>query len=149
MPKWAADYSLAAEITQPLINLVLDKFLAALQANLKYSASFGIGSFDAEVKDLQILDLTDPAPIGGVVTDLRAKAEFKLRLFGLNIINTNMFFQIDDIEIDFATTPAGMPKGIVLRALPTMNISISFPNTRFIIRWLLNRVIAPLVTFGI
>lgn len=150
MAKWAANYSLATEITRPLINMVLYKFLQAMSAQLSYKTRFGFGSFEAEVMNLVILDLTDPGKPGdGVETDLRLEANFKLKIFGINIVKTNMIFQIDNVEMGFSVTPAGMPKGIVIRNNPKMKISVTFPKAKFIAGWILNKVIAPIVTFGI
>ena len=147
---WAAGFTLALEINQTIINLVLDKFLQSLQAQLNYQAKLGrIGSFEATVKDLEILDLEDPAPLGGVVTDLRAQADFKMKLFGIQIVNTTMTFSIDNVELDLSRTAAGLPKGVVIKVTPTLSVKISFSGGNFLVKWLLNGIIAPLVSFGI
>lgn len=147
---WAAGFSLALEINQTIINLVLDRFLRSLQAQLTYQANLGrIGSFEATVKDLEILDLEDSAPLGGVETDLLAQADFKMKLFGIQIVNTTMTFTINDVEIDLSRTPAGQPKGVVLKVTPTLSIQVQFTGGNFLVKWFLNGVIAPLVSFGI
>tara|TARA_R110000744_G_scaffold280118_2_gene392239 strand:- start:91 stop:1419 length:1329 start_codon:yes stop_codon:yes gene_type:complete len=147
---WAAGFSLALEINQTILNLVLDKFLQSLQAQLTYQARLGrIGSFEASVKDLEILDLEDPAPLGGVLTDLQAKADFKLRLFGIQLVNTTLAFTIDNVELNLSRTAAGQPKGIVIQIAPTLSIRISFTGGNFLINWILNGIIAPLITFGV
>lgn len=147
---WAAGFTLALEINQPIINLVLDKFLQTLQTQLIYQANLGsIGSFEAEVKDLEILDLEDPAPLGGVVTDLQALADFKLKLFGIQLVNTTMKFTINNVELQLSKTSAGQPKGIVIKITPTLSIKITFTGGHFLAKWILNGIIAPLVSFGI
>lgn len=147
---WAAGFTLALEINQPVINLVLDKFLQSLQAQLSYQAKLGrIGSFEATVKDLEILDLEDPAPLGGVVTDLQAQADFKMKLFGIQIVNTTMTFTINNVELDLSRTAAGLPKGVVIKVTPTLSVKISFTGGNFLVNWFLNGIIAPLVSFGI
>lgn len=150
MAIWTADFAVATEITVDVINLVLDRYLRALQAQLQYTARLGsIGSFSAELTDLSILDVEDTAPLGGVETDLEAKANFKLRLFGINLVNTNMLFTINNLEIDLTKTQGGSPKGLVIKNTPNFSLNMRFPNARFILGWLLNRMVAPLVTFGV
>ena len=151
MPKWAADFALATEISRLVINLVLKRFLTALKNQLTISRNLGsIASFTVEVTDLSITDMEDPgAPGGGVVTDLLAEANFKLSLFGITLINTSMALKIDDVEIDLSKTPAGLPKGIVLRVTPTLAVNLSFSGAGFIFGWLLNSIIGPLISLGV
>ncbi|SEJ56045.1 hypothetical protein SAMN05192553_10586 [Cyclobacterium xiamenense] len=147
---WAAGFTLAVEINQTVINLVLDKFLQHLLAQLTYQAKLGrIGSFEATVKDLELLDLEDPAPLGGVASDLQAQADFKMKLFGIQIVNTTMTFTINDVELDLSRTAAGLPKGVVIKITPTLSVKISFSGGNFMVKWLLNGIVAPLVSFGI
>ncbi|MGQ1787585.1 MULTISPECIES: hypothetical protein [unclassified Saccharicrinis] len=150
MAKWAADFALAVEVQQNVINLVLDKFIQALKAILKYTAKLGrIGSIEAEVIDLSILDLNDPPPLGAVLTDIQAEGTFKLKLFGLRIVNTNIVFKIEQVEVNLSRTAAGLPKGIVINITPGMKVSLTFPNSRFIVKWLLNSIVGPLISFGV
>ncbi len=150
MNYWGAGFSLAFEIDRPVINLVLDKLLQAIKSKLNFAGKIGkIGSFDAEVTNVEIMDLEDPPPLGGVVTDLLAEARFRIKLFGLQLANTQMAFKIFDIEIDLAKTVAGLPKGLSLGILASSSVSLTFPNAKFIIGWLLNKVISPIITFGI
>ena len=91
MAKWAADFALAVEVNQDVINLVFDKFIQALKSILTFKNKLGrIGYIEAEVLDLRILDLSDPPPLGAAVTDIEAEGIFKLKLFGLTIINTKI-----------------------------------------------------------
>ncbi|SMO52820.1 hypothetical protein SAMN06265379_102271 [Saccharicrinis carchari] len=150
MAKWAADFALAAEVNQDVINLVLDKFIQALKSILTFTKKMGqIGSIQAEVIDLSIRDLSDPPPLGAVITDTEAEGIFKLKLFGLTIINTNIVFRIEKVELNLAKTAAGLPKGIIINITPGMKISLTFPQSRFIIKWLLNSIIGPLISFGV
>ena len=150
MAIWSADFAVATEITTNVINLILDRYLKALQAQLSYTARLGrIGTFTAELTGLKVIDFEDRPPLGGVYTDLEAQADFRLRIFGINFVNTNMIFTINDLEVDLTKTAGGSPKGLVIKNTPTLSFNMQFPNARFISRWLLNRVIAPLVTFGV
>lgn len=150
MAVWSADFGVATEIAKDVINLVLDRYLKALQSQLQISRRLGrIGSFFAELTDLSVIDIDDPAPLGGVVTDLQAEANFRLRLFGINWFNSNMVFTISILEIDLTKTQAGSPKGLVIKNTPTFSAQIRFPGARFIIGWLLNRVFAPLIALGV
>lgn len=150
MAKWTADFALAVEVNQDVINLVFDKFIQALKSILTFKNKLGrIGSIEAEVLDLRILDLSDPPPLGAVVTDIEAEGIFKLKLFGLTIINTNIVFDIEKVELNLSKTAAGLPKGIVINITPGMKISLTFPKSRFIIRWLLNSIIGPLISLGV
>ena len=153
MAKWAADYAVAAEISQPVINLVLDRFLDVLRAgNLhKYAGQIGrVGSFSAELDDVAITDIEDVPPVGdGVVTDLQLEASFNLRLFFFIRANTNMVFRLEDIAIDLSATPAGLPRGVVLSVTPTLSVKINFPKARCLAGWVLNKVVGPLVAMGV
>jgi hypothetical protein len=150
MAYWGAGFSLAFEINRPVINLVIDKMLQAFKPQLSYSGNLGrIGKFEAEVNSIEILDIDDPPPLGGVLTDLLAEAQFELRLFGLRIARSNIEFKIFDVEVDLTQTAAGLPKGISLGILSSSRVSLAFPNAKFISGFILNRIIAPLVTFGI
>jgi hypothetical protein len=150
MNYWGAGFSVAFEINRPVINLVLDKFLQAFKSQLKFQARLGkIGNLNAEVTDVEILDLTDPAPLGGVVTDLMALAHFKLKIFGIRLVDTILELKVLDVEIDLTRTAAGLPKGLSLGIRSTTGLKLSFPNAKFIIGWMLNKVISPVITFGI
>jgi hypothetical protein len=129
---WSAGFSLALEINRPVINLVLEKFLQALQAQLTYKRRLGgIGSLDATVKKIEVLDFDDPPPLGGVITDLQAIADFKLVLFGITFKPT-MTFSISDVEVDLSKTSGGLPKGLVIKVTPSLAVNICFKGVRFI-----------------
>ena len=118
MAIWSADFAVATEITTNVINLILDRYLKALQSQLTYTARLGnFGNFTAELTALRVLDFEDRPPLGGVYTDLEAEADFRLRAFGINFINTNMIFSITDLEVDLTKTPAGSPKGLVIKSV--------------------------------
>ena len=150
MKYWGAGFSVAFEINRPVINLVLDKFLQSFKSNLKFQASLGkIGNLNAEVMDVEILDLTDPASLGGVVTDLMASAHFRLKIFGIKLADTDLLLKVLDVEVDLTRTASGLPKGISLGILSTTGLKLSFPNAKFIIGWILNKIISPVIIFGI
>lgn len=150
MPRWTANYDLSLEITRDAINQVLARILQAMQAQLSFFTRLGnIGSISLNLTNISVIDLEDPPPLGGAFTDLKAEGQFVFRLFGLRLANTSLVFQIEDVEIDFATTPAGLPRSIILRVTPTMKVTLNFPQSRFIMGWLLNKVIGPLISLGI
>ena len=150
MKYWGAGFSVAFEINRPVINLVLDKFLQSFKSHLKFQAKLGkIGALNAEVTDVEILDLTDPAPLGGVVTDLMASAHFQMKIFGIKLADTGLELKVLDVEVDLTRTASGLPKGIALGILSSTGLKLSFPNARFIIGWILNKIISPVITFGI
>lgn len=150
--KWVADYAVAIELTRDLINLVLDKFLQFLRAQNKhlYAARLSFfGPFEAELQEIHVPELEDPRPVGGgVLTDLRIEGAFRFRLFGLFNLRGGIRFSLDNLLIDFVTTTAGLPRALVLASSPSLKISASFPRASWIIRWLLNGVVGPLVALG-
>lgn len=150
MPSWVANFDTAFEFTQTAINNpVLERFLAALP-NRQIQISLGfLGSISAELIDLDVTDI-DKDPTGsGAITDVQATVRFQLRLFGFIRTTTDMVLTIEDVEVDLSRTAAGLPRGIVLRVTPTMTVSITFPNARFPFRFILNRIVGPLVSLGI
>jgi len=150
MPRWAAGFALATEISKPVINLILQRFLIALKNQLNISYNMGkVVSINVEVSGIEITDMEDPKPLGGVVTDLQASASFKIKLFGISLVNTTLVLKINDVEIDLSKTPAGLPRGIILRVTPNLAVNLNFPQVRFIIGWLLNSIIAPFISLGV
>lgn len=150
--KWAADYAVAIELSRGLINLVLDKFLQFLRLQGKhlYPARLGfLGPFEAELLDISVPDLEDPPPVGGgVLTDLRVEGTFRFRLFGLFNLRGGILFSLEDVSIDFAATAAGMPRALVLASTPSLKTNVAFPRASWLIRWLLNGLVGPLVALG-
>jgi hypothetical protein len=147
---WASNFSLALEISRPIINLVLAKYLQTLGAQLKFNRSLGsFGSFEAELTKLEVVNFTDTPPIGSVVTDLRAEATFKLSLFGIRVSNASMVFTLNGVDVDLSRTPAGLPKGVVLKVSPLLSVNITFSNVGILARGILNGIVGPLVSFGI
>ncbi len=150
--KWAANYALAIELSRDFINLVLDKFIQSLKAQQQhsYSKKLGLfGNFQAELSQLFIPELEDPAPVGGgVFTDLDLMGKFTFQLFGFINLNSDVQFLLRDVLIDFTATQAGAPDTVVIASTPTTQIQVSFPNASFLIRWFLNGIIAPAVSFG-
>ena len=150
MPKWAADFALATEVTRPILNLILKRYLNTLRNQLTISKKLGgIASFTVEVIDLSITDMEDPLPLGGVVTDVLAEANFKLQLWGFTLLNTNMVLSIDNVEVDISKSPAGLPKGVVLRITPSLAVQLTFPSAGALFGWLLNSIVGPLVSLGV
>lgn len=150
--KWAADYAIALELSRNLINLVLDKFLQFLRSQNKhlYQTRLGFfGRFEAELTSVSVPDLEDPPPVGGGVhTDLKVEGDFRFRLFGLFRLRGGILFQLENVSIDFAATTAGLPKALVLSSTPALKITVSFPRASWIIRWLLNGIVGPLIALG-
>jgi hypothetical protein len=147
---WSANFSLALEINKPIINIVLDKYLKSLADVLKFNLKIGKkGSLQAELIKIEVLDLTDIPPLGGVVTDLQAEASLKLVLFGIRFINTNVVLMIKGVEIDLSKTEAGLPKGLVARITPKLAVKLTFPRSKFIMGWILNNLVGPLISLGI
>ncbi|MDX2247545.1 MAG: hypothetical protein SF052_12245 [Bacteroidia bacterium] len=150
MAGWTANYDTSLELTREALNRVLERVIQAMKARLSYFSKLGrIGSVSLDITDLNILDMEDTPPLGGVLTDLEATGTFVFRLFGFRLANTRLVFTIEEVEINFATSNAGLPRSIVLLVTPAMRIIISFPQTRFIMKWLLNRVFGPLISLGV
>ena len=150
MARWAAEYAVAMEIEQPVLNLVLDRYIAALSAHLGYSGRLGrFGSFSVQVTDLNITDLEDIPPVGGgVSTDLQVEADFSLRLLGLIRINTTAVLSVDDVLIDLSKTAAGVPRSVVLSVTPTLTVRVTF-RSGGLTGWFLNSFVAPLINVGV
>ncbi len=150
MARWAAEYAVAMEIEQPVLNLVLDRYIAALSAHLGYSGRLGrFGSFSVQVTDLNITDLEDIPPVGGgVSTDLQVEADFSLRLLGLIRINTTAVLSVDDVLIDLSKTAAGLPRSVVLSVTPTLTVRVTF-RSGGLTGWFLNSFVAPLINVGV
>lgn len=150
--KWAADYAIAVELSRDLINLVLDKFLQFLRSQNKhlYQTRLGFfGPFEAELTSVLVPDLEDPPPTGGgVLTDLKVEGDFRFRLFGLFRLKGGILFQLEDVSIDFATTTAGLPQALVIASTPSLKVTARFPRASWIIRWLLNGIVGPLIALG-
>ncbi len=152
MATWTADFAVATEFSRPLLNLILDRFLDELRRQnlLLFSTRLGRrGTLSAELNDLTIEDLEDPPPAGGVVTDVQAQARLRLRLLGFIRADTTMLVRLDDVEVDLSKTPAGLPKGVVLRVTPTTSATITFPTARGLGGWFLNRIVGPVASFGV
>lgn len=150
--RWAADYAIAVELSRDLINLVLDKFLQFLRSQNKhlYQTRLGFfGPFEAELTSVTVPDLEDPPPVGGGVhTDLKVEGDFRFRLFGLFRLSGGILFQLENVSIDFAATTSGLPKALVISSTPSLKVSASFPGASWIIRWLLNGIVGPLIALG-
>jgi hypothetical protein len=122
----------------------------AMGPQLKFNRKLGgFGNFEAELTKLEVLNFVDTPPLGGVVTDLQAEATFKLTLLGIKVTNAKMVFTLNGVEVDLSRTPAGMPKGVVLRVTPALSVNITFSNAGVIARAILNGIVGPLVSFGI
>ena len=150
MARWAADYAVAMEVEQPVLNLVLDRYIRGLSAYLGYAGRLGrFGSFSVQVTDLNITDLEDVPPVGGgVVTDLEVEADFSLRLLGFIRVNTTAVLSVKDVRIDLSRTTAGLSRSVVLSITPTMTVNISFTRGG-LTGWLLNSFVAPLINVGV
>ncbi len=150
---WGAGYATAVELTREFINLVLSKFLLVLRAQNQhtYSANLGFfGNIDAEITRFEIKDLLDSGvPGGGVLTDFEAEGTFRLRLFNLFNLRSNILFTLNDVSIDFTATQTGLPRSLVASISPRFSARVSFPQASAAIRWLLNGLIGPLISFGI
>jgi len=153
MSNWAAGYSVGLEVRDSAVQVVLERFLDVLRSqNLhRYSGKLGfLGSFDAEILDLEVRDFQDPAPVGGGVrSDLEAEGAFRMNLFGFIPLDITILFQIDDVSFNLSQTAAGLPKGIVLSITPTLRVRIRFPSAPFLLGWLFNKIIGPLIAFGV
>lgn len=150
MPKFAADYSVALEIHQPLLNIILAKLVAYLssQNQHQYTTSLGFfGRLQATLKDITITDIEDTPPVGGVVTDVAAVVDVDFRLFNFIPLRMQAVLSIIDVEVDLTTTPAGLPRGIAFRVTPSMAVNIRFQGG--ILAWLFNLIVSPLVRFGV
>ncbi len=99
--------------------------------------------------DVEVSDIHNTASGDGVVSDLEVSGQFQVRLFRLLRMKTTLHFQIDDVAIDMSTTPAGLPKGIVISITPTLQIRVRFTSTPWPLRWFLNKIIGPVIAFGI
>ncbi len=150
---WGANFATAIELTREFINIMLDKFLQVLRAQNQhvYNASLGFfGNINAELSAMEVQDLHDPGvPGGGVLTDFQARGSFRFRLFNLLNISSIILLVVEDVSIDFTATPSGIPKGIVIAISPGFRIRISFPGAGGIGGFILNRLIGPLVSFGV
>ena len=152
MPSWIGGFSVAAEVTRPVINRVLEIFLDALRAQGQHTFSRRLGAFgsvQAELQRLELLDMEDPAPVGGVVTDVQATAEVRLQLLRFFNYTTQLIFRIDNVEVNLSKTAAGLPRGVVLSITPRLAVSVSFLPARGLFGWVLNRFVGPLVSFGV
>lgn len=150
MPSWAANFDAAFEMTQAAINKpILERFVAALQ-NRQFQVRLGfLGSISAELADIDVIEIDKDPSGSGVFTDVQARVQFKVRLFGFIRTTTDMVLTIEDVEVDLSRTAAGLPRGVILRITPTMAVTITFPNARFPFRFFLNRIVGPLVSLGI
>ena len=131
MSSWIAGFSTAAEVTRPVINRVLEIFLDILRGLGQHTFSRRLGaggSFEAEIKELTVLDIQDPAPVGGVVADVQADAQLRLRLLWIFRYTTLLRFRIDDVELNLSRTAAGLPRGVVLAITPSLSVGVSFPQ---------------------
>ncbi len=149
MPKWGADYTVAVEVTQPALNLALDKYLEVLRAQnlLKYRAGLGFfGSFTAEVDSLKIIDLRNVSS-GGVQADVEAEIPLGLMLFNLIPASTTLIFSINNVDVNLSKTPAGLPRGVVVNVTPALAVIINFKGG--VLSALLNIIAAPLISFGV
>lgn len=152
MPVWAANYSVALEIKEAVFNLVMDRFLDVLRAHNqhKHSGSLGwLGTFMAGLLDIEVTDIHNTQSGDGVVSDLAVSGQFQVRLLRLLRLKSTLHFEIDDVAIDISTTPAGLPKGLVISITPTLKIRIRFTSTPWLLRWFLNKVVGPVIAFGI
>lgn len=153
MTRWSADFSVMAEITKSLINGVVEKYLSPLrsQGDLTFTKKLGsVGKISATLEKLTLEDLEDPAPVGGgVETDLQSEVSLDYRLFWLIHGTPTLVATIENVLVDLPTTPAGLPRGVVLAITKGFSIGVRFKNARGIAGWLLNTIIAPLLSLGI
>ena len=149
---WAANYATAIEISRDLINIILDKLLQILTAQNQHQFSGGLGALgniELELTNIEINDLDDPGvPGGGVLTDLEVNGNLKLRLFGIQS-TSRMFITLQDVSIDFVSTPAGVPKGLVIAVSQSLSVRIRFAGGNALFRAILNNLVGPLVSLGI
>lgn len=150
--KWAADFAVAVEITEQAIDLVLRRVIDTLRnaGQLSFSNRLGrLGQFDAELTRIGISDLQDPPPLGAVVADLLVDIDIRLRLLGFIRLTNTLRLTIDNIEVDLTRTPAGLPKGIVVRITPSLRINLSLTRPGFFARFIFNTLIGPLISAGV
>jgi hypothetical protein len=150
MASWAAGFSVATEILEEVLNLVLDRFLALLRArnqNVFTTALGTAGSLTAELQLLRIRDLRDPAPVGGgVLADLATETQLQLTVFGTTT-TTTMDLALDDVDVDLSTTAAKLPRGVILRVSPTFNVTLSFQGAGLLTAFL--NLVAPFIRLGL
>jgi hypothetical protein len=153
MTRWGAGFSVMAEITKSLINGVVEKYLAPLrsQGHLTFTKQLGrVGKISATLDKLTLEDIEDPAPVGGgVETDLQSEVSLDYRLLWLIHGTPTLVATIENVLVDLPTTPAGLPRGVVLAVTRGFSIRVGFTNARCIAGWLLNTLIAPLLSLGI
>jgi len=153
MASWGAGFAVATELTTSLINGVIEKYLAPLRArgDLTFVRKLGwVGEVSATLEGLTLEDLEDPAPVGGgVETDLEAEVSLDYRFFWIIRGRPTLTATIDNALVDLPTTPAGLPRGIVLAIAKGFAIRVRFEDARGIVGWLLNRLIGPLLSLGI
>ena len=149
---WAADYAVAVELTEPALALVLRRIVDALRnaGQATFSTRLGrFGRFDAELIEVRIDDLQDPPPLGAVESDLLVDVDVQLRLFGLKLIDNTLRLTVDNVEIDLTRTPAGLPKGIVVRVKSNLRIQLILAQPGFFARFIFNALIGPLISAGL
>ena len=150
--RWAANFAVAVELTEQVINLILRRVIDTLRAagQLNFSRPLGgLGSFDAELIQITINDFQDPPPIGAVVADLLVDIDIRLRFLGFIRLTNTLRFTIDDIEVDLTRTPAGLPKGIVLRIRPSLAIKLSLIRSGVFANFIFNTLVGPLISAGV
>jgi hypothetical protein len=150
---WTSGFTTVLQLSLELINIVLAKFIQVLKAQNQhlFTASLGIfGRFEAELIELALVNIEDPPPVGGgVKTSAYSLGAFQLRLLGFISLNSRVRLDIENAFIELHYNTAGQPEAILLWADRSLKVKVSFPNASWVIRWLLNGVLAPAISFGL
>lgn len=150
---WTAGFTAALQLSLGLINVVLARFIQALKAQNQHSfaASLGIfGRFEAELLELGLTRLQDPPPPGGgVEASGYALGAFHLRLLGFIGLRSQIRLELENAFIELFYNAARQPEAVMLSAGQGLRVKVSFPNASWLIRWLLNGLLAPAISFGI
>jgi len=151
MSRWSAGYSVVAEIARSLINDILASYIGKLRSQLTFSRSLGrIGGLAATLDKLELLDFEDPAPVGGGVhTDVRFEVTLNYRLLFVIHGKPTLVVTFEEIAVDLPTTNAGLPRGVAVKIERGFKTRVTFRNARGIAGWLLNTIIAPVLSLGI
>lgn len=145
-----AGYQLVFEASEDAINLILLRTLGALQNQLTFSRKvIRRGYINAALNTVEVTDLRDPAPAGQARADLWIHASADWSIFGLIKKTADISLEIDAVELTVERTPAGLPAGLVFAVTPALQVNVSFRHNRPLRNWLLNRVVAPVVEFGV